>query len=116
MNRKLLFCFVLTINSLLTMPAFAQSRQTGKIIGYIPYENASNANLIFQIENNVSGTCNTTARFAMSGPTEKYKTTVKAVMVAFHTKTEVTVLYSPSCNSWGNAYDVIAVCVGPVPC
>ncbi len=89
---------------------------TAKISGYIPYEMNGKEVLIFKLENNPSGGCNGTARFAIDSSSLKYKGGVAAIMAAFHAQSQVTVLYTQSCSSFSNAWDVQAICVGNIPC
>jgi hypothetical protein len=83
---------------------------------YIPYDDGSKQVFIFNFEGNVSGGCNSTARFAIDSTSLKFKGTTAALMVAYQSQTDVTVLYSQTCGAWGNAWDVRAVCVGKIPC
>jgi hypothetical protein len=106
---------VILVLMLHTAIATAQS-QSGKITGYIPYENGQNQVLIFQIQGNVSGGCNTTARFSIDSTSPKFKGTQAAVIAAYHSQADVQVLYAQTCNSWINSWDVRAVCIGSVPC
>lgn len=106
--------FLLLILCIVTSVAAAQS-QSGKITGYIPYDAGGRQILVFQVEGNVSGGCNTTSRFAVDSNAPKFKGTQTAVMAAFHTQTDVKVLYSQTCTAHTNTWDVVAVCVGPLP-
>lgn len=91
-------------------------QQAGKITGYIPYESGGKAILIMQIQGNVSGGCNTTSRFAVDDSAPKFKGTQAAVIAAFHSQADVKVIYSQTCNAYGNAWDIVGVCVGNLPC
>lgn len=90
--------------------------QAGKISGYLPYENGTKAILLMQLQGNVAGGCNTTGRFAIDVDAPRFKGTQAAVMAAFHTQADVKVIYSQTCNAFGNAWDIVAVCVGNLPC
>ena len=90
--------------------------QTGEIIGYLPYSQAGKEIIFFKLQGNVSAGCNITGRFAMDDSSLRYKTTVSAVIAAFHSKTPIMVDYSSSCNTWGNAADVNFICIGNINC
>jgi hypothetical protein len=97
--------------------ACAQSySQAGTLNGYIPFDDGVKQILIFQLAGNAQGGCNTTARFAIDSNAPKFKGTMAAVMAAYHTQTPVTVVYTQTCNSWTNAWDVGHICVGQLPC
>ncbi|PUE41087.1 hypothetical protein B9Z49_21190 [Limnohabitans sp. 2KL-51] len=90
--------------------------QTAKVTGYIPYESGGRQIFIFQLEGNASGGCNTTSRFAVDSNSLKFKGTQAAIMASFHTQTDVTVVYAQTCGAWVNSWDVVAACVGNIPC
>lgn len=100
--------------------AFSQmcvaEQQRGKLTGYIPTDVNGREVLIFQIENNVSGGCNVTGRFAIDSTSLSYKGIFSAAIAAFHSQSSVSIIYFESCNSYGNAWDVRAICVGNLPC
>lgn len=89
---------------------------TGKISGFIPYQNGTKSVLIFNLENNVSGGCNMTGRFVLDGDDPKFKGSQATVIAAYFNATPVTVLYRDTCLTWGNSADVEAICVGVTPC
>lgn len=91
-------------------------QQAGKVSGYIASDSGGKALLIMQIQGNVSGGCNTTSRFAVDDGAPKFKGIQAAVMAAYHTQADVTVVYSQTCDAWGNSWDIVGVCVGNLPC
>jgi hypothetical protein len=109
--KKVLFATLCICTTL----AVAQS-QTAKVSGYVPYDSGGRQILIFQLQGNVSGGCNTTARFAIDSTSLRFKSTQAALMAAFHTQSNVTVAYSQTCSAWSNSWDIAHLCVGIVPC
>jgi hypothetical protein len=90
--------------------------QTGKITGYIPYESGGKQIFLFQVQGVAAAGCNSTGRFALDSNALKFKATQAAVMAAFHSQSDVTVLYTQTCAAWSNSYDMSAVCVGTLAC
>ncbi len=90
--------------------------QTATVTGYIPYQTSGKQVLLFQLQGNVSGTCNDTARFAIDSSAVHFKNVLAAIMAAHHAQSTITVSYSKTCNAWGNAWDITHVCVGSIPC
>ena len=85
-------------------------------MGYLPYEVDGKQLLIFKLQGNVSGGCNTEARFAVDSSSPKFKGTQVAVITAFHTQADVTVTYATACGAWSNSWDAVLVCVGAMSC
>ncbi|AZN35139.1 hypothetical protein [Iodobacter ciconiae] len=110
---KIILLFFVFISSSLSIAEI----QTGKITGYIPYEAPGKQVLIFKIQGSAPSGCNTTGRLAIDSTSLKFKATQAAVMSAFHSQSDVTVLIPQlTCNAWSNSWDVEAVCVGLIPC
>jgi hypothetical protein len=107
---------IIILTSLLFSSSIFAERQSGSVVGYIPYSNGDKEILIFKLEGNVSGGCNVTARFAIDNTSLRYKTTVSALIAAFHSKAPIAVDYLSSCNSWGNAADVNFIWIGNINC
>ena len=108
--------YFLTLTSVFfSIPSFALS-QTGKVTGYIPYEAAGKEVLIVQMQGNAAGGCNSTGRFAIDSSTMKFKGTSAAAIAAFHAQSDVTIIYTQTCNAWGNAWDIQSFCVGAISC
>ena len=110
---KNLMCVLLFL--LVTTTSFA-ARQTGVVQGYVPYSDGDREILIFKITNNVSEGCNATGRFAIDNTSLRYKSTLSAIIAAFHSKEEISVEYLSSCNAWVNSADVNFICVGDINC
>lgn len=106
---------IITFLALLSFGAFAE-RQNGEISGLVPYEIGGKKILIFKLNGNVSGGCNTTARFAIDQSKQNYDLMSSTILSAFHSKTPVQVEYTKTCNSWGNTYDARFVCIGDINC
>ena len=106
---------IVALSVLFSGPAFC-AVHTGEVIGYLPYSSAGKEILVFKLSNNVSGGCNSSARFAIDDTSLRYKNTVSAVMAAFHSKTTIKVDYLSTCNAWGNSADIAYICVGEVGC
>ncbi|WP_419811821.1 hypothetical protein [Bacterioplanoides sp.] len=102
--------FMLFSNSVLA------ERLSGKIEGLIPYSSGDHEILIFKLDNNRTGGCNTTERFAIDSSSKKYTATLSSVLAAFHSKTSIVVEYKNSCNYLGNSADVNFICVGSINC
>lgn len=96
--------------------ANAQTFQTAKITGFIPSDFQGKELVLVQLEGNVSGGCNTTARFAIDSSQLKFKSVRVAIMAAFLSQTSIVVAYTPTCNTFPNAWDLTYVCVGSIPC
>jgi hypothetical protein len=109
--RKIIFLFYFVIST----TTFAAT-QIAEIQGFLPYSRDGKEVLIFKLDNNVQEGCNDSARFAIDETSPRYKTTVSAVLAAFHSKTPITVAYLPTCNTWYNAADVNYICVGNADC
>lgn len=91
--------------------------QAGKIVGYVPYDANGKEMIFFQLQGNVSGGCNTTARFVIDSSSLKFRGTVAAIIAAYHAQADVTVIHQQSCSSWSNSWDAQAICVGNInPC
>lgn len=91
-------------------------KQSGQIQGYFPYHTGQKEILFVKLNNNVSGGCNTTARFAIDSNSQGYKSTQASIMAAFHAKTTIHVNYSATCSSYNNVYDINYICVGDIDC
>ncbi|MGF1708952.1 hypothetical protein [Enterovibrio baiacu] len=90
--------------------------KTGEITGYIPYSEGLKEIIIFKLNENPIGGCNTTGRFAMDSNSPRYKASVTAIISAFHSKTPVRVNYLSTCNSWVNSADASFICIGSINC
>lgn len=90
--------------------------QSGKVTGYIPFEGGANQVLLFNIESNPTGGCNTASRFAIDSTATKFKGSQAALMSAYHSDSTVTILYTKTCNTLWNSWDVTAICVGTITC
>jgi hypothetical protein len=112
-NRVVAAALVATM--LASTGAIAQST-TGKVTGYIPYANGNTQIFLFSVDSNLSGGCNTTARYTITSASAQFKSVQAAVMAAFHSQTPVMVYYSSTCNGWGNSWDLNSVCIGTIPC
>lgn len=113
--QKIILTLVLSLSVSANAMAFAE-RMTGKVKGYSPYHWSGNKVIIFHMENNPSGGCNTTGRFALSSAHVNYDAFVAAIMAAYHANDTVAVLYNEACNMFPNAYDLYAFCVGEMVC
>ena len=90
--------------------------QTGKIAGFVPGTYDGKEVLIFKLEGNLSGGCNTSARYAIDSSSAHFKATQASIIAAFHAQADITVSYSQSCNLFPNAWDVGYVCTGSINC
>lgn len=106
---------MLALAALLSSQAFA-ARQAGEIQGFIPFNHDGREIFIFSVQNNVSGGCNTTARFAIDETSPSFRTTVSSLLAAFHGQTEIQVDYKDTCTAWGNSADINFICVGGINC
>ena len=74
--------------------------------------------LLFKISGDLTGIapCAITGRFAINSSSPNYKEVVSVVLSAYHSKeNKVDLNVSPSCNSFGNAQDVVGVKIGDMP-
>jgi hypothetical protein len=94
---------------------FAETQQS-TISGFIPYSSGDKRILIFKLDGNVTGGCNTTGRFAIDDTSPRYEATLSAVLASYHAQTKVRVNYFPTCNAWGNSADINFICVGDINC
>ena len=109
--------FLAIVLALVSFSALAELQShKGKITGYIASKNSTAEIFYFKLEGNPVGGCNTTSRFAVDSNSVHYKGIQSAVLASFHSKTEVNVYFNGSCNSAPNAFDVLWVCVGDIPC
>ena len=91
--------------------------QAGRISGFVPYTNfVGREILIFKLENNPSSGCNASGRYAIDSSSPHFKATQAAIIAAFHAQTDVFVVFTESCNTWVNAWDVAYVCTGTINC
>lgn len=105
------------LSALLTYSTLASAQfQSGKISGYIPSDINGKELLLVQINDNISGGCNITGRFAIDSSQLRFKAIRAAVMAAFHNQTPITVAYKQTCNSFGNAWDLDYICISNIPC
>ena len=112
--KKVIFTVLL---SFLVQSAMAELQShSGKVTGYIASESAGNKLFYFKLENNPSGGCNTTSRFAIDGNRDSYESVNSAILASYHSQSDVRVYYTGSCDSAPNALDVLWVCVGDIPC
>lgn len=98
--------------------AFSASagRQVGEITGFVAFESGGVKKLTFKLVNNVSGGCNTTARYTFDESLRNFDLMASTILSAYHAKSLVQVEYFESCNAWSNAYDVRYICVGDINC
>jgi hypothetical protein len=116
-NLSIRSSLLLTCIALIASPALAQTlSQTGKLTGYIPSQANGKQIFVVQLQGNVTGGCNSSARFAINSDSLSFKTTAAALMAAYHAQSDVTIFYSQSCTALGNAWDLGWACVGNVPC
>jgi len=90
--------------------------QTGRITGYIPYSDGDRQVFIISLDTGQVDGCNVTARYAIDSGSPRFKNTMAAAMMAFHSQTPVTVSYNTTCAAWSNSHDLSYVCVGALPC
>ncbi|RZQ52627.1 hypothetical protein C1E23_13280 [Pseudoalteromonas phenolica] len=109
---KYLSMFLLLIFSFKT---FAE-RQTGIITGLVPFESNGKKIIVFKLEDNVSGECNTTARFAFDDSKINYDLMASTLLSAYHSKTRVQVEFNRTCHAWGNSFDSRYICIGDINC
>ncbi len=113
---KMIKSLILVMALIVPNIAVAVVKQSGKVIGFVPYSVDEKEVLIFKLENNITTTCNTTGRFAIDSTSPRYKGTFSTVLAAYYAKTPIIVYYFPTCNSWRNSADVDFICVGSVNC
>jgi len=102
--------------TLLVGSAVFAETQVGTITGFIPYSSEDEKVLIFKLEGNVEGGCNTTGRFAIGDSSPRYEATLSAVLASYHAQTKVRVRYLPTCEYWANSSDISYICVGNINC
>ena len=114
MLNKIILSILLTC---LIEPAMAELQShPGKVTGYIASELQGNKLFYFKLENTPSSSCNTTQRFAIDGSRPMYESAYSAVLASFHSQTSVRVYYDGSCDTAGNALDILWICVGDIAC
>lgn len=96
--------------------AKAESYQSAKVIGFIPYDFQGRELFFVQIEGNVSGGCNTTGRFVIDSSQPRFKSVRAAIMASFYAQLPIVAAYTQTCNTYPNSWDLAYVCVGPIPC
>ena len=106
------------ISVLLVAAAFSTNAewQEGEISGYVPYSVGDKELIIFKLKDNVIKGCNVTGRFSIDDSSQRYKSTLTAIMSAYHAKSTIKVNYSESCNAWSNSFDANYICVGDINC
>lgn len=109
--KKIMFLFLLLLSTL----ALAES-QTAKVVGYIPYDANGKQFFFVALQGNVTSGCNSTGRFVIDSSQLRFKGVQAAVMAAYHSGSEITVQYAPTCNTFGNTFDLVYVCVGTIAC
>jgi hypothetical protein len=79
----------------------------GALLGALPYTCPGGECFFVQATSNTGlAACNTSGRFVMSASDPKYKTTVAALLAAYHSQTPVTLYGAGTCNTWSNAEDL----------
>jgi hypothetical protein len=96
--------------------ANAENFQTGKVIGYIPSDFQGKELFFVQIEGNATGGCNTTSRFVIDSSQPKFKSVRAAIMASFYSQVPIVAVYNQTGNTFPNSWDLLYVCVGPIPC
>jgi len=107
---------IITFSLLLVSLSSFAGDQYGKIVGYVPYHSGGVKHFAFKLENNIVEGCNTSGRFYIDESNLSYNEVVSSLIAAFHSKTDVKVNYSTTCNVWSNSYDANYVCIGGINC
>ncbi|WP_444996098.1 hypothetical protein [Aliikangiella sp. IMCC44359] len=98
-------------------PAFAELKShSGKITGYIVSKQGVEKLFFLKLEGITAGGCSSTGRLAIDSSSPSFDATQSAIMAAFHSKTDVNIYYNDTCNTGQNAWDILWVCVGDIPC
>lgn len=87
-----------------------------KVTGFVPYDFQGKELFFVQIEGNASGGCNITSRFVIDSTQPRFKSVRAAIMASFYAQVPIRVAYAQTCNTYPNAWDLLYVCVGPIPC
>ena len=90
--------------------------QIAKVVGFVPSSYAGKEILVFKLENNSTGGCNTTGRYVIDSSSLHFKATQASIVAAFHAQADVTVSYTQTCNLFPGVWDVSYVCTGAINC
>ena len=113
MKKIILFCLFLVSPLVGAYPLDA-----GKIKGYIPYARGGVEYLFIQLDHTRADRldCNSTNRYVITDKSDNYRSTLSAVMAAFHAQSPVKVQHLGHCDDFGNSESMSYLCVGDIPC